>query len=70
VTLNQIVTQYKRGESAEEIAQHFPHVALRQVYAALTYYHSNQLQVERELADEQAEAERLEKEHAQPPAKQ
>jgi uncharacterized protein (DUF433 family) len=70
VTVNQIVTQYKRGESAEEIVRHFPHVSLGQIYAALAYYHSNQSQVEKDLADEQAEAERLEKEHAQQPAKQ
>jgi uncharacterized protein (DUF433 family) len=68
VTVNQIVTQYKRGESAEEIAQHFPHVALGQVYAALAYYHSNQAQVEQDLADEQAEAALLEEQHSQPPA--
>ena len=53
VTVNQIVTQYKRGETPEEVVQHFPHVLLGQIYAALAYYHSNQSQVEKELADEQ-----------------
>ncbi len=56
----QIVTLYKRGETPEEIAANFSHLTLAQVHAALAYYHSHQDQVERELADEQAEAERLE----------
>jgi uncharacterized protein (DUF433 family) len=40
VTVLQIVTLYKQGESPEEIAENFPHVTLGQVYAALAYYHA------------------------------
>lgn len=64
ITVLQIVTLYKRGESAEEIAAAYPHVSLAQVHAALAYYHSHQADVERELANEQLEAEQLEKRHA------
>ena len=67
VTVHQIATLYKRGESAEDMVQHFPHLALGQIYAALAYYHSDRDAVEKELAEEQAEAERLERQHSQPP---
>ncbi len=62
ITLNQIVALYKQGESAEEIADHYPQLNLVQVYSALTYYHSNQLEVELGLSAEKAETEKLAKE--------
>jgi uncharacterized protein (DUF433 family)/predicted nucleotidyltransferase len=65
VTVLQIVTLYKQGETPEEIALNFPHVSLAQIYAALAYYHSHQAEVERELAEEEAEYERLKQQHAQ-----
>jgi uncharacterized protein (DUF433 family) len=55
VTVLQIVTLYKRGETPEEISLNFPHVTLAQVHAALAYYHANQAEVEQELAEERAE---------------
>lgn len=65
VTVLQIVTLYKRGETPEEIAQNFPQVNLGQVYAALAYYHANRAEVEQELADELAEYDRLKAQHEQ-----
>ena len=65
ITVNQIVTLYKRGYSAEEIADQYPHLTLAQVYTALAYYHSNRAEVEADLAAEAAEAARLEQEYAQ-----
>jgi uncharacterized protein (DUF433 family) len=65
VTVLQIVTLYKRGESAEEIAESFPQLNLSQVYAALAYYHAHRDEVEQELADEQAEFDRLKSQHTQ-----
>ena len=65
VTVLQIATLYKRGESAEEIAQNFPQLNLGQVYAALAYYHANRAEIEQELADELAEFDRLKSQHAQ-----
>jgi uncharacterized protein (DUF433 family) len=64
-TLNQIVTLYKRGETAEEIAAHHAQLSLAQVYSALAYYHAHQSEVEADLAAERDEAARLE----QPSAK-
>lgn len=64
VTLNQIVTLYKQGNNAEDIADQYPHVSLAQVYSALAYYHAHRNEVEADLAAEKAEAEKLEKEFA------
>jgi uncharacterized protein (DUF433 family) len=63
VTVLQIVTLYKRGETAEEIAENFPQLNLSQVYAALAYYHANRAEIEQELADEQVEFDRLKSQH-------
>jgi uncharacterized protein (DUF433 family) len=65
ITVNQIVTLYKQGYSAEEIADQYQHLTLAQVYTALAYYHTNRAEVEADLAAEAAEAERLEQEYAQ-----
>jgi uncharacterized protein (DUF433 family) len=65
VTVLQISSLYKRGESAEEIAQNFPQLNLGQVYAALAYYHENRAEVEQELADVVAEFDRLKSQSAQ-----
>ena len=59
VSVNQIATLYKRGESAEEIADNFPQVSLGQVHSALAYYHTHTAEVESELAKEDAEFRRL-----------
>jgi len=59
VTVNQIACLYKQGEPPEEIAAHFPHLHLAQIYAALTHYHANREEVEAELEAERLEAERL-----------
>jgi uncharacterized protein (DUF433 family) len=59
VTILQVVTLYRRGESPEEIVQNFPQLNLSQVYAALAYYHANRTEIEQELADELAEFDRL-----------
>src|SRR5438105_2547356 len=63
ITVLQIVAMYKSGETPEEIAFSYPHISPAQVYVALAYYHSHQREVEQELADEEAEYERLKAEH-------
>lgn len=60
VTVNQIANLYKQGFNAEEIADHYPHLTMAQVYAALFHYHSNQAEIEADLASEKQEAEKLE----------
>ncbi len=59
-TLNQIVTLYKRGETAEDISAQHAQLSLAQVYGALAYYHAHQSEVETDLAAEGDEAARLE----------
>jgi uncharacterized protein (DUF433 family) len=63
VTVRRIVGWYRLGLSPEEIVDQYGHLSLAQVYAALAYYHANQEEIEADLAAEEAEAERLEREH-------
>ena len=67
ITVHRIVTWYKQGYSPEQIADEYGHLSLAQVYAALTYYHANQSQIEADLAAEDSEIERLEQEHYEVP---
>ena len=67
VTALQIVSLYKRGETAEEIAESFPQLNLSQVYTALAYYHANRAEIEQELADEQAAFDQLQLQQSQSP---
>jgi uncharacterized protein (DUF433 family) len=63
ITVHRIATWYQLGHSVEEIARQYGHISVAQVYAALAYYHANREEIDRELAADDAEAERLEKEH-------
>lgn len=63
VTVKRIVGWYKLGFAPEEIADKFGHLSLAQVYAALTYYHANQDEIEALLRDEAEAARRLEEQH-------
>jgi uncharacterized protein (DUF433 family) len=63
VTVKRVVSWYKLGLSPEDIASEIGHLTLAQVYAALAYYHSNRNEVEADIADDDAEAARLEEEH-------
>jgi uncharacterized protein (DUF433 family) len=58
-SVQRIAALYTQGNSAEEIAADLDHLTLAQVYAALTYYHTNRAEIEAHLAAEQAEYERL-----------
>jgi uncharacterized protein (DUF433 family) len=59
VSVRRIAGWYKLGQSAEEIADQYGHISLAQVYAALAYYHANREQIDAELAEEDAEYDRL-----------
>ncbi len=52
ITVHRIATLYRQGQSAEDIAQTYPHLELGQVYAALAYYHANRKDIDAELADD------------------
>jgi uncharacterized protein (DUF433 family) len=59
ITVHRIATLYKQGQSAEEIAQTYPHLSLGQVYAALAYYHANRPEIEAALAADDARYDEL-----------
>jgi uncharacterized protein (DUF433 family) len=63
VAVRTMVRWYKLGMSPEQIAEQYPHLQLFQVYAALAYYHANRDRMEAEMAEEEAESDRLEREH-------
>jgi len=58
-SVRRLVVFYKQGAGAEEIARRMSHLNLAQVYAALAYYHANQDEIEADLAEEEAEYDRL-----------
>ena len=63
VSVRRIAGWYKLGMTPEEIAAEIPHLTLAQVHAALTYYHANRDEMDAEMAAEETEADRLEREH-------
>ena len=63
VSVGRVVVWYKLGHAPEEIADRIGHLSLAQVHAALAYYHANREILEAGLAAEEAEADRLEREH-------
>jgi uncharacterized protein (DUF433 family) len=65
ITVHRIVRWYKQGYSAEQIAGEYSHLTLAQVYAALSYYHANQTEIEADLSAEDEEIDGLEQ-HSRP----
>jgi uncharacterized protein (DUF433 family) len=63
ITVHRIAIWYKQGYTPEQIADEYEHLNLAQVYAALTYYHANQSEIEADLAREDAEIKQLEQQH-------
>ncbi|OLP18406.1 hypothetical protein BST81_10875 [Leptolyngbya sp. 'hensonii'] len=61
VSVQRVAAWYKRGLNAEEIADRMGNITLVQVYAALTYYHANQPEIEAYLAAEKLSYEQLSK---------
>ena len=59
ITVHRIATLYRQGQTAEDIAQTYPHLSFGQVYAALAYYHANREEIEAELAAADAEYDKL-----------
>jgi uncharacterized protein (DUF433 family) len=64
VSVQRIAAWYQQGLNAEEIAARIGHLSLAQIYAALTYYHANQSEIETYLAEELADYQRLAAEQA------
>jgi len=59
ITVMRIAGWYKMGKTPEEIAAEYGHLNLAQVHAALAYYHANPEEIEADLAEEDALADRL-----------
>jgi uncharacterized protein (DUF433 family) len=59
VSVRRVAGWYKMGRSPEEIADQYGHLNLAQVHAALAYYHANRNELDAELAEEEAEYDRL-----------
>ena len=52
VSLDSVVIEHKKGESAEAIVENFPTLSLDQVHAALAYYERNRQEVDRYLEEQ------------------
>ena len=63
VTVRTIVRWHQSGLEPEQIARRIGHIVLGQVHAALAFYYANQELMDCEMAEEQAESDRLEREH-------
>ena len=50
-----IVGYYKMGLSVEEILEGLPHLNPSQVFAALSYYHAHQAEIEHDIEDSRME---------------
>ena len=61
LTLDTIVTAFKEGATAEEIAQQYPTVPLADVYYVIGYYLRRREEVESYLGKRQREADDLQK---------
>ena len=61
VTLDTIVTAFKDGATAEEIAQQYPTIPLADVYYVIGYYLRRRDEVEAYLGNRKQEADELQK---------
>ena len=64
ITVHRVTTLYKRGQSAEDIAQTYPHLSLSQIYAALAYYHANREDIDSALSAADAQYDELSRHEA------
>jgi len=62
VTLDSIITAFRLGATAEEIAQQFPTIGLADAYIVIAYYLQNAAEVDAYLVQRQAEAALLKEE--------
>ena len=56
VTLDSIVTAFRAGETAEEVAQKFPPVSLADVYLIISHYLHHAAEIDSYLKGQRAEA--------------
>ena len=63
VTVRTIVRWHHSGLAPEETAIRIGHLSLAQVHAALAFYYTNQETMDREIIEEEAESDRIERKH-------
>jgi uncharacterized protein (DUF433 family) len=61
VLLDLVVHHFKQGATAEQIQHSFPSLTLRDVYGAIFYYLEHTEEVEAYLAEQEREAEEMER---------
>ncbi len=64
-SVRRIAGLFNQGNNAEEIARRLNHLTITQIYAALTYYHANRLEIDQDIAAEHTAYEELAKQHYQ-----
>lgn len=67
VPLAHIVRPFQLGSSPEAIRSHYPTLTLEQVYGAITFYLGNKEEVERDIAEREAEEDAFSASHPTPP---
>lgn len=65
VSLDSVAYGFLRGESADEIASSFPAITLEQSYGAIAYYLANRDAIDRYLAEEAIEFDKMREESRQ-----
>jgi uncharacterized protein (DUF433 family) len=63
VRLDTVITAWRQGESAEQIAENFDVLDLADIYAVISYYLHHRAEVEEYMARNQQEGERLRTEY-------
>lgn len=59
ITLDTVVSVFKQGATAEEIAQRYPVLALADIYATIAFYLNHQQAVEDYFKDRQTQAQAI-----------
>ena len=59
MTVNQIVTLYNQGMTAEQVVERYPQRSLNEIFTVFAWYLDNKDEFDRELAEEAAEEQRL-----------
>lgn len=47
--VSNLIAYYKLGYTPEELKQAFPHLSLTKIFDALSFYHENKSQIDREI---------------------
>lgn len=62
ISVHRIAILHNLGHSPEEITRKYEHLTTAGVHAALAYYFANKQEVDAEIADDEADAKRIESE--------